>query len=188
MTPHRENIEEYGKLCRERTNKSMIKNRQIQVVISLLIFLPRQFLQNVLWQNSAFLAYPSCFMVGNWQWSWSAYEAHAWYGWLDFVQFQGMDFFPNASYMLFLCLFSFHNGYKQFLLWIYLYEFISLASTFSIQARVCVQEVNLILVGCQAGWVNWPNWDRVQDALGSKDLCLNFGSYCFSFVYLFRFL
>lgn len=33
MTPHRENIEEYGKLCRERTNKSMIKNRQVQVVI-----------------------------------------------------------------------------------------------------------------------------------------------------------
>ena len=26
--PHKENIE-YGKLCRERTNKSMIKNRQI---------------------------------------------------------------------------------------------------------------------------------------------------------------
>lgn len=32
MKPHGENIEEYGKLCRERTNKSMIKNRQIQVV------------------------------------------------------------------------------------------------------------------------------------------------------------
>lgn len=33
MKPHGENIEEYGKLCRERTNKSMIKNRQIQVVL-----------------------------------------------------------------------------------------------------------------------------------------------------------
>ncbi|RVW50344.1 Transcription initiation factor IIF subunit beta [Vitis vinifera] len=32
MKPHNENIEEYGKLCRERTNKSMIKNRQIQVI------------------------------------------------------------------------------------------------------------------------------------------------------------
>ncbi|KAG5033842.1 hypothetical protein GLYMA_04G027700v4 [Glycine max] len=32
MKPHGENIEEYGKLCRERTNKSMIKNRQIQVI------------------------------------------------------------------------------------------------------------------------------------------------------------
>lgn len=31
MKPHGENIEEYGRLCRERTNKSMIKNRQIQV-------------------------------------------------------------------------------------------------------------------------------------------------------------
>ncbi|KAK9269937.1 hypothetical protein L1049_025510 [Liquidambar formosana] len=32
MKPHSETIEEYGKLCRERTNKSMIKNRQIQVI------------------------------------------------------------------------------------------------------------------------------------------------------------
>ncbi|CAL0327006.1 unnamed protein product [Lupinus luteus] len=32
MKPHREDIEEYGKLCRERTNKSMIKNRQIEVI------------------------------------------------------------------------------------------------------------------------------------------------------------
>lgn len=32
MKPHGENLDEYGKLCRERTNKSMIKNRQIQVI------------------------------------------------------------------------------------------------------------------------------------------------------------
>ncbi|KAB5568185.1 hypothetical protein DKX38_001978 [Salix brachista] len=32
MKPHEENIEEYSKLCRERTTKSMIKNRQIQVI------------------------------------------------------------------------------------------------------------------------------------------------------------
>nr|DAD22452.1 TPA_asm: hypothetical protein HUJ06_023915 [Nelumbo nucifera] len=32
MKLHNENIEEYGKLCRERTNKSMIKTRQIQVI------------------------------------------------------------------------------------------------------------------------------------------------------------
>lgn len=38
MKPHNENIEEYGKLCRERTNKSMIKNRQIQVAYFTLIF------------------------------------------------------------------------------------------------------------------------------------------------------
>lgn len=31
MKPQNENFEEYGKLCRERTNKSMMKNRQIQV-------------------------------------------------------------------------------------------------------------------------------------------------------------
>ncbi|KAK1402672.1 transcription initiation factor IIF subunit beta [Heracleum sosnowskyi] len=32
MKPHNENMEEYSKMCRERTNKSMMKNRQIQVI------------------------------------------------------------------------------------------------------------------------------------------------------------
>ncbi|EYU36747.1 hypothetical protein ABFS82_14G296000 [Erythranthe guttata] len=32
MKPRHENAEEYRKMCRERTNKSMIKNRQIQVI------------------------------------------------------------------------------------------------------------------------------------------------------------
>ncbi|KAK4743135.1 hypothetical protein SAY87_001136 [Trapa incisa] len=32
MRPHNENIENYGKLCRERTNKCMKKGRQIQVI------------------------------------------------------------------------------------------------------------------------------------------------------------
>ncbi|XAR61698.1 DNA helicase [Bertholletia excelsa] len=32
MKPHNENLEEYSKMCRERTNKSMIKSRQIQVI------------------------------------------------------------------------------------------------------------------------------------------------------------
>ncbi|KAL1198622.1 hypothetical protein V5N11_001782 [Cardamine amara subsp. amara] len=32
MKPHGEDIEEYARLCRERTSKSMIKNRQIQVI------------------------------------------------------------------------------------------------------------------------------------------------------------
>lgn len=32
MKPRHENIDDYGKLCRERTKKSMIKNRQVQVV------------------------------------------------------------------------------------------------------------------------------------------------------------
>ncbi|KAB5557635.1 hypothetical protein DKX38_008544 [Salix brachista] len=32
MKPHEQNIEEYHKLCRERTDKSMVKNRQIQVI------------------------------------------------------------------------------------------------------------------------------------------------------------
>ena len=43
--PHKENIE-YGKLCRERTNKSMIKNRQIQVAHLTCIFF---FLLLLLW-------------------------------------------------------------------------------------------------------------------------------------------
>ncbi|KAL7117392.1 hypothetical protein ACP275_03G069500 [Erythranthe tilingii] len=32
MKPHHQNIEEYRRMCRERTNKSMVKNRQIQVL------------------------------------------------------------------------------------------------------------------------------------------------------------
>lgn len=32
MKPHGEDIEEYAKLCRERTSKSMVKSRQIQVI------------------------------------------------------------------------------------------------------------------------------------------------------------
>ncbi|XP_010253576.1 PREDICTED: general transcription factor IIF subunit 2 [Nelumbo nucifera] len=32
MKPHNENIGDYGKLCRERTNKYMVKTRQIQVI------------------------------------------------------------------------------------------------------------------------------------------------------------
>lgn len=31
MKPHNTNMEEYRKMCRERTNKSNMKNRQIQV-------------------------------------------------------------------------------------------------------------------------------------------------------------
>lgn len=39
MKPHHANIDEYRKLCRERTNKAMIKNRQIQVIhISVYVF------------------------------------------------------------------------------------------------------------------------------------------------------
>ncbi|XP_013451634.3 general transcription factor IIF subunit 2 [Medicago truncatula] len=32
MKPHDQNLEVYGKLCRERTKKYMVKNRQIQVI------------------------------------------------------------------------------------------------------------------------------------------------------------
>jgi transcription initiation factor TFIIF subunit beta len=32
MQPHNKNLEEYGRLCRERTTKSMVRNRQIQVI------------------------------------------------------------------------------------------------------------------------------------------------------------
>lgn len=32
MKPHHRNLEEYSKMCRERTTKSMIKNRQVQVI------------------------------------------------------------------------------------------------------------------------------------------------------------
>lgn len=51
MKPHNDNIEEYGKLCRERTTKSMIKNRQVQVIrsyyfISFVAFLYGSALEN----------------------------------------------------------------------------------------------------------------------------------------------
>ena len=42
LKPHNENMEEYRKMCRERTNKSMVKNRQIQVWRDL------YYLQNIL--------------------------------------------------------------------------------------------------------------------------------------------
>ncbi|KAH7659658.1 DNA helicase protein [Dioscorea alata] len=32
MEPHSDNLKDYGKLCRERTNKAMIKTRQVQVI------------------------------------------------------------------------------------------------------------------------------------------------------------
>ncbi|XP_057468792.1 transcription initiation factor IIF subunit beta-like isoform X2 [Actinidia eriantha] len=32
MKPHSQNLEEYSKMCRERTKKSMVKNRQLQVI------------------------------------------------------------------------------------------------------------------------------------------------------------
>ncbi|KAL6845474.1 hypothetical protein ACP4OV_024969 [Aristida adscensionis] len=32
MKPHRENLVDYGKLCRERTNQSLIKPRTLQVI------------------------------------------------------------------------------------------------------------------------------------------------------------
>ncbi|KAG6503874.1 general transcription factor IIF subunit 2-like [Zingiber officinale] len=32
MEPHSENFGDYGKLCRERTNKAMVKTRQVQVI------------------------------------------------------------------------------------------------------------------------------------------------------------
>lgn len=38
MKPHNTNMEEYRKMCRERTNKSMIKNRQIQVRLYISLF------------------------------------------------------------------------------------------------------------------------------------------------------
>uniref|UniRef100_A0A0A9CB72 Transcription initiation factor IIF subunit beta, putative n=1 Tax=Arundo donax TaxID=35708 RepID=A0A0A9CB72_ARUDO len=34
MKPHRENLVDYGKLCRERTNMSIIKPRNVEVTFS----------------------------------------------------------------------------------------------------------------------------------------------------------
>lgn len=34
MKPHKEYIQDYSKLCRERTNKYMTRTRQIQVIVA----------------------------------------------------------------------------------------------------------------------------------------------------------
>lgn len=44
MKPHGENIEEYGKWCRERTSRSMIKGRQIQAGHLIVLLFAVQFL------------------------------------------------------------------------------------------------------------------------------------------------
>lgn len=68
MKPHEKNMEEYGRLCRERTNKSMIKNRQIQVVHSCAIhlrqqlFFPLLFPFSIVMEQFPFLLY--CFLTG----------------------------------------------------------------------------------------------------------------------------
>ena len=38
MKPHSQNLEEYSKMCRERTKKSMVKNRQLQVTFCVWIW------------------------------------------------------------------------------------------------------------------------------------------------------
>lgn len=58
MKPREENIEEYGRLCRERTNKSMIKNRQIQVCQGVCIGLAKPFLFKC--YHDAFAKYYLC--------------------------------------------------------------------------------------------------------------------------------
>lgn len=68
MKPHEKNMEEYGRLCRERTNKSMIKNRQIQVIHSCAIhfdgsvFFFSLFPFSILMEQFPFLLY--CFLTG----------------------------------------------------------------------------------------------------------------------------
>lgn len=54
MTPHTRNMEEYRKMCRERTNKSMIKNRQIQACfLHLIAFLINQLSFSALIKSTA---------------------------------------------------------------------------------------------------------------------------------------
>ncbi|KVH98411.1 Transcription Factor IIF, Rap30/Rap74, interaction [Cynara cardunculus var. scolymus] len=49
MTPQNKNMEEYRKMCRERTNKSMVKNRQIQEKKKAApVKAPEQFLKEIL--------------------------------------------------------------------------------------------------------------------------------------------
>lgn len=55
MKPHNENIENYGKLCRERTKKYMTRNRQIQVSnITLKILLVILYINYLITDNLSF--------------------------------------------------------------------------------------------------------------------------------------
>lgn len=56
MKPHSENIEDYGRYCRERTNKSMAKPRQTRVSF-LLFFLNKEYSS-----NSKYVAVQSLYM------------------------------------------------------------------------------------------------------------------------------
>lgn len=40
MEPHSDNLVNYGKLCRERTQKSMIKNRKLMVGVFMILYMP----------------------------------------------------------------------------------------------------------------------------------------------------
>lgn len=48
MRPHNENLENYAKICRERTKKYMTKGRQIQVFFSLNIIIFLHCMYNLL--------------------------------------------------------------------------------------------------------------------------------------------
>lgn len=118
MKPHGENLEEYGRLCRERTNKSMIKNRQIQVNIHALLLVILHSILCYQWYCT------SCFVVlrqrffyfnkGDWQWPWSAYETHAWDGWLDFIYFQGISQTDDVNIFRLLYLYAGFACYYSF--------------------------------------------------------------------------
>lgn len=61
MRPHNENLENYAKICRERTKKYMTKGRQIQVVFSLSIIIFLHCMYNLLCLGLILIS-------GHWQW------------------------------------------------------------------------------------------------------------------------
>lgn len=73
MKPHDQNLERYGKLCRERTHKSMTKSRQIQVC-----FVTFYAAYLTVWLFFFFLGSNfQLFLTGDWSCHRRTYEAYA---------------------------------------------------------------------------------------------------------------
>lgn len=73
MEPHSDNLKDYGKLCRERTNKAMIKTRQVQVcnlqILLFYLWYPWKFLLLYSFEWTIYFFFGSFFafiLLGDW--------------------------------------------------------------------------------------------------------------------------
>ena len=83
MEPHSDNLVNYGKLCRERTQKYMVKSRQVQVEWF-------DGCTSLLWDLLKYCGLPLYwYLVGTWQWPRHEHETNAWHGWFNTFWFKG---------------------------------------------------------------------------------------------------